>query len=185
MAARLKTHYEQILIPRLQERLGIQNRLALPRLEKITVSAGVGRAKDNKKLLENATTILTQITGQKAVATRARVSIAQFKLREGMPVGCRVTLRGDRAYEFLDRLVQVVIPRIRDFRGLPARFDGRGNYNMGLGEQSVWPEIGTELLEFPQGMNIAITIRGGSDESSRVLLEEFGFPFQREEAPVA
>ena len=142
----------------------------------------MGKAKDNKKLLENALEILTLATGQKAVVTRAKRSIAQFKLRDGMVVGARVTLRGDRAYEFFDRLVQVVIPRIRDFRGLPARFDGRGNYNLGIAEQSVFPEIGTDLLEFPQGMNIALTISGGSDEASQALLEEFNFPFRREEA---
>ena len=182
--ARLRKQYDEQVVPRLKERLGIQNRLALPRLRKITVSCGVGKAKDNKKLLENAVQILTLITGQKAVVTKAKRSIAQFKLREGMPVGARVTLRGDRAFEFLDRLIQVVIPRIRDFRGLHPTLDGRGNYNMGIAEQSVFPEIGTELLEFPQGMNIAITISGGSDDASRALLEEYNFPFRREEATV-
>jgi large subunit ribosomal protein L5 len=182
---RLGALYENDLLPRLKERLGTKNRLAVPRLLKISVSCGVGKAKDNKKHLETAVDILTAVTGQKAVVTRSKTSIAQFKLREGMPIGARVTLRGDRAYEFLDRLIQVVIPRIRDFRGLPARFDGRGNYNMGIAEQSVFPEIGTELLDAQQGLNIAIAISGGSDDASRSLLEGFGFPFRREEAPVA
>ena len=180
---RLRTLYEQQVLPRLKERFGTENRLALPRLQKISVSCGVGKAKDNKKHLETAVDILTAVTGQKAVVTRSKTSIAQFKLREGMPIGARVTLRGDRAYEFLDRLIQVVIPRIRDFRGLSARFDGRGNYNMGIAEQSVFPELGTDLLESQQGLNIAIAISGGSDEGGRALLEGFGFPFRREEAP--
>ena len=184
--ARLRDQYMNEIRVNLQERLGVENSLALPRLKKITVSMGVGAAKDNKKILEHGISILEKISGQKSVATLARKSVAQFRLREGMPVGCRVTLRGVRMYEFLDRLVNVVIPRIRDFRGLHRRLDGHGNYNMGLTEQSVFPELGTELLEFPLGMNIALTISGGSDEASAILLEEFGFPFrQPEEADVA
>jgi large subunit ribosomal protein L5 len=182
--ARLRKLYDSEIRARLQERLGIENRHALPQLRKITVSCGVGKAKDNKKFLEIATEILTRITGQKAVVTRSRVSIAQFKLREDMPIGAKVTLRGDRAWEFFDRLIAVVIPRIRDFRGLKRSFDGHGNYNMGLGEQSVFPEVDNELLESPQGMNIAITISGDSDEASAAFLEEFHFPFRREEATV-
>jgi large subunit ribosomal protein L5 len=176
--------YDNEVREKLKKRLGISNDLALPRLRKITLSCGVGKAKDNKKYLENAVEILTRVAGQRAVVTKARVSIAQFKLREGMKVGTKVTLRGVRAYEFLDRLISVVIPRIRDFRGLRPNFDGRGNFNMGLAEQSVFPEIDSDLLDSPQGMNIAITISGGSDEGSRALLEEFGFPFRREEATV-
>lgn len=182
--ARLRKQFDEQVRARLSERLGISNPLALPRLEKITVSCGVGQAKDNKKLMQNAVEILTRITGQKAVVTKARKSIAQFKLRDGMPVGCMVTLRGDLAYEFLDRLISVVIPRIRDFRGLKRNPDGQGNYNMGIGEQSVFPEIDTDLLEFPQGMNIAITIRNGENGAGLALLEEFSFPFRREEATV-
>jgi len=184
MKARLRKLYDEEVRPRLKERLGIANPMALPRLEKITVSAGVGRAKDNKKLLQDAQEILTKVTGQKPVVTRARRPIAQFKLRAGMPVGAMVTLRGDRAYEFLDRLIAVVIPRIRDFRGLPRQVDHQGNYNMGLAEQSVFPEIATDLLETTQGMNIAITIRNGRRGAGEALLEEFGFPFRREEVSV-
>jgi large subunit ribosomal protein L5 len=182
--ARLRKRYHDEIRASLKERLGIQNDLAVPRLEKITVSCGVGKAKDNKKFLQTAVEILTRVTGQKAVVTKARRSIAQFKLRDGMPIGAKVTLRGDRAYEFLDRLVSVVIPRIRDFRGLPRNFDAAGNYNMGLAEQSVFPEIDTDLLESQQGMNIAITIRAGRDGGGAALLEAFGFPFRREEVPV-
>lgn len=184
--ARLREQYLGEIRDRLKSRLEIDNVNALPRLKKITVSMGIGAAKDNKKLLENGRLILEKITGQKPVTTRARKSIAQFRLRQGMAVGATVTLRGVRMYEFLDRLISVVIPRIRDFRGLSRKLDGRGNYNMGLVEQSVFPEVGTELLEFPMGMNIAMTFVGGSDEASAVLLEEFGFPFrQPEEAVVA
>jgi large subunit ribosomal protein L5 len=184
--ARLRDQYLKEIQPALKERLGLDNLLAVPRIQKVTVSCGVGGAKDNKKLLQNAMQILERVTGQKSVATKARKSIAQFRLRQGMVVGCRVTLRGARMYEFLDRLVNVVIPRIRDFRGLKRQFDGTGNFNMGLGEQSVFPEVDGELLETPQGMNIAISIRSKSDDHSRALLEAFRFPFRRvpEEATV-
>ena len=181
---RLRTMYQTDVKAKLKERLGLDNEMALPRLEKITVSCGVGKAKDNKKLLQDAVEILNRVTGQKSVITKARRPIAQFKLREGMPVGCMVTLRGDRAWEFLDRLISVVIPRIRDFRGLPRKVDGHGNYNMGIAEQSVFPEIGTDLLESPQGMNIAITIRNGENGAGVALLEAFSFPFRREEETV-
>ena len=179
--ARLRHTYADEIRPKLMKRLGIENQYACPKITKITVSCGVGKAKDDKKLLENATAILGRITGQKAVVTKARRSIAQFRLRQGMNVGARVTLRGDRMYEFLDRLINVVVPRIRDFRGLKNRLDGRGNYNMGLTEQSVFPEIETALLERPQGMNIAITMSGENDDWSRALLEEFNFPFRQKE----
>ena len=179
--ARLREQYLNEIRPRLQERLGLKNAHALPRLQRISLSMGIGGAKDNKKLLENGVTILEKISGQKAVVTRARRSIAQFRLRQGMAVGARVTLRGVRMYEFLDRLVNVVIPRIRDFRGLKRKLDGHGNYNMGLNEQSVFPEVDGELLETPQGMNIAMTIRSQSDEHSIALLEAYNFPFRREE----
>ena len=182
--ARLRTQYETELRPQLAETLGIKNPMALPRLMKITVSCGVGGAKDNKKLLQDAVEILNRVTGQRSVVTKAKRPIAQFKLREGMPVGAMVTLRGDRAYEFLDRLISVVIPRIRDFRGLPRNADKQGNYNMGLAEQSVFPEVGTDLLDNPQGMNIAITIRNGVNGAGQALLEAFKFPFRREEETV-
>jgi large subunit ribosomal protein L5 len=184
MRPRLREIYDKEVRARLRERLGTQNDMALPKLEKITVSAGVGKAKENKKLLSDAVEVLTRATGQKAVITKARKPIAQFKLRAGMPVGAMVTLRGDMAYEFLDRLISVVIPRIRDFRGLSRTFDAQGNYNMGLQEQSVFPEIEGDLLENQQGMNIAITIRNAAGGAGGVLLEEFGFPFKREEVSV-
>ena len=182
--SRLRELYDTEIREKLKTRLGTQNANALPRLEKITVSCGVGKAKDDKKLLQEAVEILTRITGQKAVTTRAKRPIAQFKLRAGMPVGAMVTLRGVRAFEFLDRLINVVIPRIRDFRGLPRKTDAQGNYNMGIAEQSVFPEIGTDLLDSPQGMNIAITIRNGENGAGLALLEEYSFPFQREEQTV-
>ncbi len=182
--ARLRDKYFQEIRPRLAEALKISNLHAVPRLRKITVSCGVGQAKDNKKALETALKVLERVTGQKAVPTRARVSVAQFRLRQGMQIGARVTLRGPRMYEFLDRLINVVTPRIRDFRGLKRTLDGSGNYSMGLHEQSVFPEIDTDLLDSPQGMNITMTISGGSDENSAALLEAFGFPFRREEASV-
>lgn len=180
--ARLREQYMNEIRPKLSEQLGIKNTHALPRLKKITISMGLGNAKDNKKILEHGLAILEKIAGQKPVTTRAKRSIAQFRLRDGMPVGARVTLRGIRMYEFLDRLINVVIPRIRDFRGMKAKLDGRGNYNMGLTEQSVFPEIGTDLLEWPLGMNVTMTISGGSDAHSTALLEAFNFPFRREEA---
>lgn len=178
---RLRDLYNNEIRGKLKERLGISNTHAIPRVQKITVSCGVGDAKDDKKLLENATEILGRITGQKAVVTKARRSIAQFRLRDGMPVGACVTLRGDRMYEFFDRLIHVVVPRIRDFRGLKRSMDGRGNYNMGLTEQSVFPEVDGALLEKTQGMNIAITISGKNDDWSYALLEEFNFPFKAKE----
>ena len=179
--ARLRDQYFSEIRLKLRTELGIDNDMAMPRLQKITLSCGVGGAKDNKKLLENAVGILEQVSGQKAVTTMARKSIAQFRLRQGMLIGARVTLRGARMYEFLDRLINVVVPRIRDFRGLKRTLDGRGNYNMGLHEQSVFPEIGGDLLETPQGMNISMTIRSQSDEHSIALLEAYNFPFRREE----
>jgi len=180
---RLLERYRKEIRPRLRERLKVGNDLALPRLQKITLSMGVGKAIENKKLLETAAQSLTQIAGQKAVLTKSRKSVASWKLREGMLVGAKTTLRGPRAYEFFDRLISVVIPRIRDFRGLPRKFDGRGSYSMGLAELTVFPEIEVDKLETVQGLNITITISGGSDEASRALLEEFGFPFAREEVP--
>jgi large subunit ribosomal protein L5 len=183
--ARLRDQYFETIRPQLMEKLGLDNALAAPRLQKISLSCGVGDAKDNKKVLQNAMAILERVSGQKPVATKARKSIAQFRLRAGMTVGCRVTLRGARMYEFLDRLINVVCPRIRDFRGLKQRFDGSGNFNLGLAEQSVFPEVDGELLELPQGMNIALTIRSKSDEHSRALLEAYRFPFRPvEEATV-
>jgi large subunit ribosomal protein L5 len=176
--ARLWQQYKSTVRPRLMERLKIANPNAVPRVRKITVSCGLGKGRDNKKIFENAQQILAKVTGQKAVVTKARTSVAQFKLRAGMPIGAMVTLRGARAHEFLDRLIQVVIPRIRDFRGLPRTMDGRGNYNLGIAEQSVFPEVDHDLFDPVLGMNISITISGGSDAASVALLEEFNFPFR-------
>jgi large subunit ribosomal protein L5 len=182
-APRLLERYRDEIRPRLRERLKLDNDLAIPRIQKITLSMGVGKAIDNKKILESAAASLTLIAGQKAVLTKSRKSVAHWKLREGMQIGAKATLRGPRAYEFFDRLISVVIPRIRDFRGLPRKLDGRGGYSMGLGELTVFPEIESDKLETQQGMNITISMSGGSDEASRALLEEFGFPFAREEVP--
>ncbi|MHC4821678.1 MAG: 50S ribosomal protein L5 [Planctomycetota bacterium] len=176
--ARLKERYDSEIIPSLREKLGVQNVMALPKLEKITVSMGVGKATENKKMLDAAMRDLAQITGQRPQATRAKKSVSQFRLREGMPIGCRVTMRGARMYEFLDRLINVVIPRIRDFRGLKTKFDKAGNYSMGLQDQLVFPEINLDKIEHQQGMNITLTIRNGSSESSMELLRGFGMPFR-------
>ncbi len=167
----------------LRERLGRDNVMSLPKLEKIVVSMGLGKGRDEPKRIEAAASDLATITGQKPVLTKSRRSVAGFHLRQGMTVGAKVTLRGSRMYEFLDRLLNVAIPRIRDFRGLPAdAFDGRGNYSMGVTEQLVFPEIRIADVQFQQGMNIAFVIRHSqSDEESRVLLEGFGFPFRTEE----
>ena len=178
---RLLERYRKEIRPRLATRLKVDNDLALPRLLKVTLSMGVGQAVENKKLVETAAQSLTTIAGQKAVVTLAKTSVAQWKVRDGMPIGAKVTLRGARAYEFLDRLISVVIPRIRDFRGCPTKFDGRGNYSLGIAEQSVFPEIEVEKTEGPSRLNVTMTISGGSDAASRALLEEFGFPFEREE----
>jgi large subunit ribosomal protein L5 len=177
--ARLKEKYREEIVPALMERFSLTNRMAVPRLEKITVNMGVGQATENKKFLEDATRDLSVITGQKPKINAARRSVSGFRLREGTPVGCMVTLRGNRMFEFLDRLISIVIPRIRDFRGLsPRAFDGRGNYSMGLSEQIVFPEIDLDSIEHTQGMNVTITIRNGTDEMSFELLKSLGMPFR-------
>jgi len=161
------------------EKLGQTNRLAVPRLTKIVVSSGLGAALENKKIIEEALKAIATITGQQPAVTRSRKSVAGFKLREGSVIGCKVTLRGQRMYEFLDRLISLALPRIRDFRGLsPNSFDGRGNYNLGISEQIVFPEIDMDSIEFTIGMNITIVATGGSDEQSLELLREFGMPFR-------
>ena len=180
---RLQDQYEKEILPALVEKLGRSNRHSLPKLEKIVVSMGVGSAISDKKHIEEATSALADITGQKAVICRARKSVANFKLREGQPIGAKVTIRGARMYEFLDRLISIVLPRVRDFRGCkPNAFDGNGNYSLGLSEQLVFPELNPDKYVRVQGMNIALCMQGGSNDDSRVLLELFGFPFQREEA---
>ena len=179
MTPRLLDRYDQEILPALQEKLGRKNRLALPRLERIVVNMGVGGAINEKKYLEEALDALSRITGQKPVVTRARKSIAGFRLREGMAIGCKVTLRGRRMYEFLDRLISLALPRVRDFRGLnPEAFDGHGNFSLGLSEQLVFPELNPDKYSRPQGMNITLVITGNSDDESRELLRGFGMPLR-------
>jgi len=178
--ARLNDRYVKEIAPRLRERFSITNPLATPRLRKIVVNMGVGEALENKNRIDMAVADVGAITGQRPVVTKARKSIAGFKLRAGMPVGVKVTLRRERMYEFLDRLISVALPRIRDFRGIsPDSFDGHGNYSLGISEQSVFPEINVDKMEFVQGMDITFVISGDSDEQSRELLREFGMPFAR------
>jgi large subunit ribosomal protein L5 len=180
---RLQTQYEEQIVPQLVEKLGRKNRLSLPRLEKIVVSMGVGSAISDKKHLEEAISALTEITGQKPVRCKARKSIAAFRLRAGLEVGCKVTLRRARMYEFLDRLISLALPRVRDFRGLnPDAFDGQGNYSLGLSEQLVFPELNPDKYSRVQGMNITLCSSGSSDQESRELLRGFGMPFRREGA---
>jgi large subunit ribosomal protein L5 len=178
--ARLLVRYRQEIRGRLRQQHGYKNDMAVPRLDKIVVSMGVGAALQNPKRLEEAQKHLTQIAGQRAVLTKAKGSIAGFRLRQGNAIGCKVTLRRQRMYEFLDRLVSVAIPRIRDFRGLsPKAFDGRGNYSMGLTEQTVFPEVDADKMEFVQGMNIAICTTARTDKEALELLNQFGFPFRQ------
>ena len=177
--ARLWDKYKTEIVPKLQERFDLPNVNAVPRLSKIVVNRGIGKAVENAKRLEDAQKELAQISGQWPAICRARKSISNFRLREKNAIGCKVTLRRARMYEFLDRLVSIVIPRIRDFRGLsPSAFDGRGNYSLGLTDQIVFPEIKIDDVEFVQGMDVAIRIENSDDEKSFALLTEFGFPFR-------
>ena len=177
--ARLKTRYREEIIPALKSEFEIANVMQVPGLTKIVVNMGVGEAARDSKLIEGAIRDLTAITGQKPSVTKARKSIAQFKLREGMPIGAHVTLRGDRMWEFLDRLVSVALPRIRDFRGLsPKQFDGSGNYTFGLSEQSVFHEIDVDSIDRPRGMDITVVTTATNDDEGRVLLRALGFPFK-------
>jgi large subunit ribosomal protein L5 len=178
-SARLRRSYFETLRPAVMKELGLTNPMAAPRLEKIVVNMGVGEATQNAKVLDPAVAEMAQITGQKPVVTRAKKSIAAFKVREGMPIGCMVTLRGDRMYEFLDRLLNVALPRVRDFRGVPTKsFDGRGNYTLGLRDQLIFPEIDYSKVEHQKGMNITIVTTATSDEHARVLLKTLGMPFR-------
>jgi len=182
-APRLKGDYEQRIVKAMTEKFGYKNRLQVPRLDKIVINMGVGEATQDKKKVEAAAAEMQAIAGQKPVITKAKKSIAQFKLREGMPIGCKVTLRRDRMYEFLDRLVTVALPRVRDFRGLnPSSFDGRGNYAMGLKEQIIFPEINYDQIEKVRGMDVIITTTAKTDEEARELLRLFNFPFPAVEA---
>jgi large subunit ribosomal protein L5 len=177
---RLLDKYRDEVVPKMMERFSYKNVLQVPRLEKITVSMGVGKAIENAKRLDAARKDLALVTGQMPVITKAKKSVSGFRLLKGMSIGCKVTLRRARMYEFFDRLISLVIPRIRDFRGFPAKaFDGRGNYSLGLSEQVVFPEINIDNVEFVQGMNVTMTIRGSSNEEALALLESFGFPFRR------
>ncbi len=178
---RLKVRYREEVRDRLKEELGLANVMEVPRLEKVVVNMGVGRATQQPSLIEGAQRDLEAITGQKPVVTRARKSIAGFKLRAGMPIGVKVTLRGDRAWEFFDRLISLAIPRIRDFRGLPARsFDGNGNYTFGVTEQLIFPEIDYDRIDTVRGMDITIVTTARTDEEGRAFLRAFGFPFRQE-----
>jgi large subunit ribosomal protein L5 len=180
MAARLKEHYKKTVVPALMKEFGYRNIMAVPKLEKISVNIGLGEATQNAKLLDGAVNELAAITGQRPVITKARKSIAAFKLRAGMSIGCMVTLRGDRMYEFLDRLVNVALPRVRDFRGVSTKsFDGRGNYTLGIRDQLIFPEIDYNKVEKIKGMNICITTTAKTDAEGLALLKHLGMPFRQ------
>src|SRR5947208_13760751 len=179
MAARLRKHYQKNVIPALTKEFGYTNVMAVPRLDKISINIGLGEATQNAKLMDGAVNELGQIAGQKPVINKAKKSIASFKLREGMPIGCSVTLRGDRMYEFFDRLVNVALPRVRDFRGVSSKsFDGRGNYTLGMKDQLIFPEIDYNKVEKTKGMNICITTTAKTDAEGLSLLKHLGMPFQ-------
>src|ERR1700741_3579878 len=178
MAPRLQEKYRTEIAPKVKERFGIQNDHALPRLSKIVVNMGVNGAVENKARVEQAAKELALITGQQPTIRKARVAISAFKLRQGMPIGCAVTLRRDRMWEFADRLISIVLPRIRDFRGVKDKLDGRGNYTLGLNEQTVFPEIELDKIDFTQGMDITFVTTASNDEEARFLLKELGMPFQ-------
>ena len=180
VSPRLKRRYADEIRPKLMGDLGLANTMQVPTLEKIVINMGVGKATQQPSLLEGAVADLTLISGQKPVVTKARDSIASFKLRENQAIGCKVTLRGDRMWEFFDRLLSVAIPRIRDFRGLPANsWDGRGNYTFGLAEQTVFPEIDYDKIDAPRGMDITIVTTAATNQEGKALLDAFGFPFKR------
>jgi large subunit ribosomal protein L5 len=177
--ARLKQYYKDTVVKQLVDQFGYKSVMEVPRIEKITLNMGVGEAVADKKVMENAVGDMQKIAGQKPVVTLSKKSIAGFKIRDGYPVGCKVTLRQDRMYEFLDRLISVAIPRIRDFRGISGKsFDGRGNYNMGVREQIIFPEIEYDKVDALRGMNITITTTAKTDEEARALLSAFSFPFR-------
>ena len=180
MRSRLKKIYEEEIKISLQEKMKYKSSMEIPSIKKITINVGLGEAVKDKKVVEQAVGDIEKITGQKPIVTKAKKSIAAFSLREGMPIGCKVTLRKDRMYEFLDRLITVAIPRIRDFRGFSKKaFDGRGNYTLGIKEQIIFPEIDYEKIDSIRGLDIAITTSAKNDEEAKLLLEEFNFPFRR------
>jgi large subunit ribosomal protein L5 len=179
MTTRLEKVYKEQIVPKLMEKFSYENVMQVPRLVKVTLNMGVGEAAGNKKILENANADMTKIAGQKSVSTLSKKSIATFKIRDGWPIGCKVTLRRTKMYEFIDRLVNIALPRVRDFRGISGRaFDGRGNYNMGIKEQIIFPEIDFDQVDAIRGMDIAITTTAKSDEEAKALLEAFSFPFR-------
>ena len=179
MTTRLETIYKDTVVPQLMEQFGYENIMQVPRITKITLNMGVGEAVGNKKILENAVADMTKIAGQKPITTNARVSVASFKIRDGWPIGCKVTLRRAKMFEFLDRLINISLPRVRDFRGVSGRsFDGRGNYNMGVKEQIIFPEIDFDQVDAMRGMDIAITTTAKTDAEAKALLEAFRFPFR-------
>ncbi len=179
MTTRLETIYKEKIVPKLVERFGYTNPMQVPRLSKVTLNMGVGEAVGNKKILENAVADMAKISGQKPIVTLSKKSIATFKIRENWPIGCKVTLRRKQMYEFIDRLVNISLPRVRDFRGISGRsFDGRGNYNMGVKEQIIFPEIDFDQIDALRGMDIAVTTTARTDEEAKALLEAFGFPFR-------
>jgi large subunit ribosomal protein L5 len=183
---RLKEKFENEVLPAMREKFGRENRLSLPRIQKIVISMGVGSAMTDKKHIEEAVSAMAEISGQKPLVCKARKSIANFRLREGVAIGCKVTLRGTRMYEFLDRLISIALPRVRDFRGLKAEaFDGHGNYSLGLTEQLVFPELNPDKYLRAQGMNIAICCSAGSDDESREMLRMFGMPFKSDDEAAA
>jgi large subunit ribosomal protein L5 len=179
MTVRLETFYKDEVVPKLMEKFGYANPMQVPRLVKVTLNMGVGEAVGNKKILENAVADMTKISGQKPITTLARNSVASFKIRDGWPIGCKVTLRRRHMFEFIDRLVSISLPRVRDFRGISGRsFDGRGNYNFGVKEQIIFPEIDFDQVDALRGMDIAIGTTAKSDAEAKALLEAFGFPFR-------
>ena len=178
--ARLKEKYNNEIVDAMTKRFGYENIMQVPKLEKIVVNMGVGEAKENSKILDSAIADLEKITGQKAVTTKAKNSVANFKIREGMPIGCKVTLRGEKMYELLDRLVNLALPRVRDFRGVnPNAFDGRGNYALGIKEQLIFPEIEYDKVDKVRGMDIIVVTTAETDEEARELLAQFGMPFKK------
>ena len=177
---RLQEHYDKVVRPELMKQFGYKNPMQVPKLDKIVINMGVGEAVADRKKLDNAMADLAKISGQKPVATKARKSVANFKLRQGMPIGCKVTLRRERMYEFLDRLVNVALPRVRDFRGVsPKSFDGRGNFALGIREQIVFPEINFDEVDETRGMDVIICTTARTDDEARALLEGFGIPFRK------
>ena len=176
----LKNHYQKEIVPNLKEKLGYKSVMEVPKLEKITINMGVGEASKDKKILENALNDLEAISGQKPVVTKAKQAVSTFKIREQYPIGCKVTLRGNKMYDFFERLINLAIPREKDFRGLNQKsFDGMGNYNLGIKEQIIFPEIDYEKIDSIRGLDISISTSAKNDEEARLLLEEFNFPFRR------